>query len=62
MKTRGRPRIDATGRSTSIHLRLSAKAYDRMFTQARQQHRSIPEVIRTLIDTNKAVPKIDQAG
>jgi hypothetical protein len=42
----GRPPLDRTTASASVHLRLSSRQYDEIYEQARQARLSVPEFIR----------------
>jgi hypothetical protein len=43
---RGRPRVDPTDRPAEVCLTLPAKQYDVLYTKARAEGVSIPEIIR----------------
>ena len=45
-RIRGRPPLDRRDTSVSVHVRLPARAYDRMYQQAKDAKVTVPEVIR----------------
>jgi hypothetical protein len=49
---RGRPRLDPTDRSVAVNLRLSAATYDKLFTRARIEGTSVPELVRRALRGN----------
>lgn len=48
-RRRGRPPLSPSGTSASVHLKVSAEDYDRVFAAARKSRRTVQEVIRGAI-------------
>lgn len=46
----GRPRLDPSGPSVNVHLRLGPRQYDALYAQARRDRESVVDVIRRALD------------
>jgi hypothetical protein len=55
----GRPPLDPTDPSTTVHVRLPSRAYDSLYALAQQHRVSVPAVIRELI---ARAPRRDDDG
>ena len=55
-KRRGRPRLDAADTSVSLHVRISAKQFDRLYGEASRQRVTLADLIRAAIATQLKRP------
>jgi len=51
-KRRGRPRVDPTDTTVSVHVRVAAKQYDALCAQAGRDRVTLPESIRRALRDN----------
>jgi hypothetical protein len=61
-RRRGRPRLDPTDESVSIHLRIPARTYDALYRRARVHRCSVPELTRAVLRKAIATPERDDDG